>query len=82
MARIVLTSDLSQQFTGGVSEIEMTAKNVRELVRELDKKFPGLGDQLREGMAVAIDGELYQEPYLQTIEPNSEVYFLPPIGGG
>ena len=33
-------------------------------------------------MAVAIDGEIYQDPYPETIDADSEVYFLPKIGGG
>jgi molybdopterin converting factor small subunit len=33
-------------------------------------------------MAVAIDGEIYQSPLLEKIGAESEVHFLPPIGGG
>jgi hypothetical protein len=33
-------------------------------------------------MAVAIDGQIYQDPFLEPISPNSEVFFLPRIGGG
>ena len=30
----------------------------------------------------AIDGEIFQDPYLEPIEPDSEVFVLPKIGGG
>ena len=33
-------------------------------------------------MAVAIEGQIYQDPFLERIAPDSEVYFLPRIGGG
>lgn len=82
MAKVVLTSDLSQQFTGGQTEFEVDAHDVRSVVRALEAQFPGLGAALEAGMAVAIDGEIYQDPYLEPIRAESEVYFLPRIGGG
>jgi sulfur carrier protein ThiS len=33
-------------------------------------------------VAVAIDGEIYQNAFLEKVEPNSEVAFMPPIEGG
>ena len=32
--------------------------------------------------AVAIDGEIYNDPLLEAVEPDSEVHFLPRVGGG
>jgi len=31
---------------------------------------------------VAIDGEITNEPLLEPLEPESEVHFLPRVGGG
>ncbi len=33
-------------------------------------------------MAVAIDGQIYQETLFQEIGPNSEVHIMPQIAGG
>jgi molybdopterin converting factor small subunit len=82
MARVVLTSGLSGQYTGGETEIEVSASTFRALVRALDARFPGLGEHLEAEMAVAIDGEIFQDPFVEPIGPDSEVYFLPKIGGG
>jgi hypothetical protein len=41
-----------------------------------------LGNQFDEGMAVAIDGEIYQDAYLVPLNPESEIYLIPKIGGG
>lgn len=82
MARIILTSGLSNQFTSGQTELEIDAVDVRGLILLLDESFPGIGDELKREMAVAIDGQIYQEPFLEKISTNSEVYFLPRIGGG
>jgi molybdopterin converting factor small subunit len=82
VAKVVLTSGVSQQFTGGRSEIEVRAATVRQLLRELDDLYPGLGDELGTDTAIAIDGEIFQDPYLEAIGADSEIYFLPRIGGG
>ena len=37
---------------------------------------------LEEGVAVAIDGQIYQDTLLEPIGPDSEVYLLPQIAGG
>ena len=41
----------------------MEATTFRRLVLELEQRFPGLGKQVEEGMAVAIDGEIFQDAY-------------------
>jgi hypothetical protein len=33
-------------------------------------------------VAVAIDGEIYSDPLLEPVGPQSEVHFLPAISGG
>jgi hypothetical protein len=33
-------------------------------------------------MAVAIDGEIFQDAYLAPLRPESEVVLIPKIGGG
>ncbi len=47
----------------------MEASNFRRLILELDRRFPGFGHQIDEGMAVAIDGEIYQDAYLAPAQP-------------
>lgn len=46
------------------------------------RRFAGLGHQIDEGIAVAIDGEIYQNAYLAPLKPDSEIYLLPKICGG
>jgi hypothetical protein len=48
----------------------------------LDRRFPGLGTQVEESMAVAIDGEIFQDAYAAELQPGSEIYLIPKIGGG
>ena len=83
MARIILTDSLSKQFTDGNNDFEIVAPSVRSLIRELDNRYPGLGTQISDGtLSVAIDGDIYQDAFLEELHPDSEVAFLPKIGGG
>lgn len=83
MPRVVLSSGSAMQsLTGGVTEFEVEATTFRRLVLELERKFPGLGKQVEEGMAVAVDGEIYQDAYGVELKPGSEIVLIPKIGGG
>ena len=81
MASVFLGSAL-QRFTGGVEEVEIEAATVRSLIGELDRLFPGIGEQLRSGIAVAIDGEILADAIYEPLPEDAEVHFLPAIGGG
>ncbi len=81
MSRIVLTGNL-KQYTGGVTELELECGNVRQLFRALSELYPALAPHLEDGLAVAINGQIYQESLLEPIPPDSEVHILPQIAGG
>jgi molybdopterin converting factor small subunit len=79
--RVTLTGNL-RQFTGGVAELEVDAATVRQLLNRLGTRFPGLAPHLEQGLAVSIDGQIYQDALFQEIAPESEVHLLPQIAGG
>jgi len=81
VARIVLSSTLAP-YTDGTLELKLDAANVRQLFQLLGERFPGLRDQLEEGVAVAIDDEIYQDALLQPIGRDSEVILITKIAGG
>jgi molybdopterin converting factor small subunit len=70
-----------REHTHGRGRLEVEAANVRALLAALDERFPGLGEILGSA-AIAIDGEIINDPLLEPIDPDSEVHFLPKIGGG
>ncbi len=83
MPRVVLASgSAGPSLTGGLTAFEVEATNFRRLVLELERRFPGLGVQVEEGMAVAIDGEIYQDAYAAELRAGSEIVLIPKIGGG
>ena len=81
-ARVVFTRGFSRRYTGGVTEFLITARNLRGVIKEMDRLFPGLGVHLEEETTIAIDGELYEIDYTQPVKPGAEVFFIPKIEGG
>jgi molybdopterin converting factor small subunit len=81
MAHVTLIGNL-RQYTGGVTELEVEAGNVRQLFARLGEKYPALAPHLEQGLAVAIDGQIYQDALLEPIGPDSDVHVLPQIAGG
>ena len=66
MPKVVLSGSACQRFTGGKTELEVDATTFRRLVLELEARFPGLGKQVEDSMAVAIDGEIFQDAYARS----------------
>ena len=81
MARVVFTGTL-KRLTGGDTELILEAANVRQLMRGVGEHYPALKPHLEKGMAVAIDGQIYQDAWFQPVGPDSEVHLLPQIAGG
>jgi sulfur-carrier protein len=81
MPHVTLIGNL-RQFTGGVTEVDVAAKNIRQLFAALGEKFPELAPHLEQGLAVAIDGQIYQDALLIPIGETSDVHVLPQIAGG
>ena len=87
MATIVIPA-LLRKFTGGIDRVDVPGKTIRELVRRLGERFPGLdaglledGD-IRASIAVSINGEIATGGILDTVDENSEVHFIPALSGG
>ena len=67
--------------TQGTKVVEISAGNFRDLLLALDKQWPGLKAVL-DRCAVAIDGQIYQDAFLEPLRPDSEVFFMQRIEGG
>jgi sulfur-carrier protein len=81
MARVVLVGNLAQ-VTGGVAEFQLSVTSVQQLFRQLSELHPAIAPHLESGVAVAIDGQIFQDSLLEPIGADSEVYLLPQIAGG
>ncbi len=81
MPRVILPGSV-RQFTGGQSEVEVEADTVRRLLLELERRFPGLGRQVEDSMAISVDGEILQDAYAARLRPDSEIFLIPRLAGG
>ncbi len=87
MAKVFVPTML-QAATGGVKEVEVEARNVRQAIEGLDAMFPGIANRLledgdiRPNLAVDVDGEVARMGLLQRVDETSEIHFVPAIGGG
>lgn len=82
MLRVSSISSRFRDLTGGEDEILLEAGTVRGLIRALEARFPGLGALIEEDMALAIDGEVFQDALGMALTPDSEVVLIPRISGG
>ncbi|MEL7156423.1 MAG: MoaD/ThiS family protein [Actinomycetota bacterium] len=71
-----------RDLTGGAAEVAIEADTVRSLIRQLDEQFPGIGDRLRDGTSVSINGEIIADALYEDLPPDAEVHFLPTLSGG
>jgi molybdopterin synthase sulfur carrier subunit len=85
----VWVPSLLQRFTGGVSTVDVPGTTLREVINNLEPRYPGLKDRLlddegdlRPEIAAAIDGETEHYGLLEPVRENSEIHFIPAIGGG
>ena len=68
-------------FTGDVREYETRVTVYRDLEIELKEKFPGIESELNKS-SLALDGQIYQDPFLEEFGSSSEIFFIPRIEGG
>ena len=87
MAKVFIPTML-QSLTAGVKQVDLDARNVRQIIERLEELYPGMKDRLvedgeiRPNLAIAIDGDVAIMGMLEKVGENSEVHFVPAIGGG
>ena len=87
MARVFIPAQL-RPLSDGQSEIELRGTTLRQIVDGLEEAFPGIrerlcaGDDIAPALQVSIDGALTARGLLAPVGPDSEIHFLPAIGGG
>jgi molybdopterin synthase sulfur carrier subunit len=87
MATVVIPA-LLRKLTGGKDRTLATGATLKEIIDDLERQFPGFrervvaGDDLVGSLAVSIDGEIITGGLMEPVQPDSEVHFVPAIGGG
>jgi molybdopterin synthase sulfur carrier subunit len=87
MATVFIPAQL-RDLTDGQAELPVNGATVRDLIAELDQRFPGIADrlckagELSPALQVSIDDVLSRRGLDARVQPASEVHFLPVFGGG
>ena len=62
--------------------VSISAATIRELLRELIEQYPGMQNQLDDGIAVSVNGQIFRDKWSEEIPEGAEVFLLPRIQGG
>jgi molybdopterin synthase sulfur carrier subunit len=87
MATVFIPEPL-RSLSHGETEVTMAASNVRQVIAQLEALYPGMEEALVEDgdlkphIAVAIDGEVSVLGLVEPVGEDSEVHFIPALGGG
>ena len=71
-----------QSYSGGRSSFEVEGANIGQILAGLGEACPRLKPLLEQGVAVAVDGEIYRGSLLQPVPSGAEVFILPKLAGG
>ena len=84
----VRISSVLQQYTQGLSYLEIKKSSLNELIDELDFKFPGIKfrfideqNKIRPHMKIFVDGRPITDIFIPLNE-NSDVFIVHAISGG
>lgn len=84
----VFVPALMRKLTDDKATLEVPGVTVREVINNLETEYPGIKDRLvdkfkiKSSISVAVDGEISPMGILAKVGEQSEVHFLPAIGGG
>jgi molybdopterin converting factor small subunit len=87
MATVSLTF-LSRHAAGNDKEAQVMGDTVTEVIDALETRYPGVRevlckeDKLDPGITVVVDGVVPPTGLAAPVKPDSEIHFLPVIGGG
>ena len=81
MLHVKLGGPLMSQ-AGGVTEFDVEASTIREMLTRLGELYPELKPVLDRGVTVAVNGTVYRGAFLTPIPDGAEVFILPPLVGG
>ena len=79
---------LLRDLTNGEERVAVPGYTVRQVIVELEARYPGIkarlfeGDQLRPDIAIVVDGTLSNLRLRQPLSENSVVHLLSAIRGG
>ena len=66
----------------GAKSVQVEGTTIREVLQNIAREYPSLRERIEQGVAVAIDGDIYRDDWDQQISEGAEVVLLSRIAGG
>jgi sulfur-carrier protein len=85
---VVWIPSLMRALTDNQEQVQVSGETLRELVENLEAKFPGIrdrvieDDRIKPGLAVSINGEITNDGLRTGIADADEIHFVAAISGG
>ncbi|MEM7440125.1 MAG: MoaD/ThiS family protein [Pseudomonadota bacterium] len=58
------------------------ARTIREMLRKLEERYPGLAQPIHDQVAVAVNGVIYRDDWSQELPDGADVMLMRRIAGG
>lgn len=81
MVTVTLWAGL-RPFADDQETLTFEATTIRELLRELEARYPALGPQIRNQVAVVVDGVVYRDDWSVPLPDGAEVFLMRRLAGG
>ncbi|MTI09747.1 MoaD/ThiS family protein [Curvivirga aplysinae] len=81
MVQVVL-SGIMKTAVDDQAEIEIEAKNIKQLLDALARDYPKMEPYVKKGLAVSINGVIYRDSLYQKIPEDAEIFVIPRLAGG
>lgn len=62
--------------------VTVDARTIRELLRKLSERYPGLSDPIQNEVAVVVDGNIYRDNWSKELAEDAEVFLMRRLAGG
>ena len=85
---IVAIPSLLRNLTHGEERITVPGSTIREVIDNLEGRYPGIkarlceADRIKPGIAIYVNGLLTRGSIREQVDADAEIHFLPAIGGG
>ena len=85
---IVAIPALMRNLTDGEEHLTIPGDTIREVIDNLEKRYPGTkaklcdGDRIRPGIGIYINGVITRVGMHERVDKDAELHFLPAISGG
>ncbi len=79
-----------RSLTGGLAEVQAEGATVRQVIADLDRRYPGIAarlieadhDRLKPNLTLVVDGVNSKQGLRHPVSETSEIHFVPAMSGG